>query len=422
MDSKPVNPFQLPGPLRAGSAPLLPLDQEGQQADRVEITHEKPGGKEKSDASKPALILEARQIPSSLKDIQITGIGGHRHDPAAIALIGECMPMSRSLVAGPNMPLDSLHEMVTWVQMELRDYPELSRILQKYILDTEHPMNIVAYLRSPDSADYVMGELKEMGDLRKLSDAEFRRIVQKTFDPSQPLCQPNEDDFNLVNGQKKKEVLREDLLRRDPALYSINDEIPEEQFPMLRDYTLKLMTRIMPRLRDELQSIVSDLPVEDGFPALSARAKGAEGIVDKIRRCRQGNDGKPPIPDYCLANMPDAVGGRITVKNVKQLEEVMEKLEERFGKENIYEKDSFYANDVKKNYPYRVITYTVLIDGVPCEIQVTTLRSSLAADLWHNTGYKPIHPDLSSDPHILEYVRGTQRAVTAQEHILIAIG
>ncbi len=97
----------------------------------------------------------------------------------------------------------------------------------------------------------------------------------------------------------------------------------------------------------------------------------------------------------------------------------MLKLEEKFGKGRIFEKDNFYSNPEKKYRPYRVITYTVEVDGVPCEIQISTLRSSIVADLEHNARYKPnIHPDLPQKvrDHTLDF----QRSSTASEHTELA--
>jgi len=59
--------------------------------------------------------------------------------------------------------------------------------------------------------------------------------------------------------------------------------------------------------------------------------------------------------------MPDAVGGRIVVGNIRDLEAVMERMEATFGKENIYEIDNFYSS-AKRERPYRVITYAVNVD------------------------------------------------------------
>ena len=56
------------------------------------------------------------------------------------------------------------------------------------------------------------------------------------------------------------------------------------------------------------------------------------------------------------------------------------------------------------------------VDWVPCELQVTTLQSSLTADLWHNTWYKPIH-DLPDD--VIEKIGNLQRQVTIFEHSLL---
>jgi hypothetical protein len=127
------------------------------------------------------------------------------------------------------------------------------------------------------------------------------------------------------------------------------------------------------------------------------------------------NGWKDPRPEYNLSDMPDALWWRITVTDIWQLEQVMKNIENVFWEKNIYEIDNFYSSS-KKDKPYRVITYTVTVDWVPCELQVTTLKSSLTADLWHDTWYKRIH-DLPDD--VIEKIGNLQRQVTIFEHSLL---
>jgi ppGpp synthetase/RelA/SpoT-type nucleotidyltranferase len=56
------------------------------------------------------------------------------------------------------------------------------------------------------------------------------------------------------------------------------------------------------------------------------------------------------------------------------------------------------------------------VNGVPCELQVTTLKSSIIADIEHNTVYKDYH---QLGPEIKKKVLNTQRQVTVHEHNLL---
>ncbi|MDQ7824548.1 MAG: hypothetical protein RDV48_17225 [Candidatus Eremiobacteraeota bacterium] len=429
MDSKPIisgfTPLQGAPPLQ-GISPqktlpaIEPLHEETSQApgDSVDIKlpsakaektekREKPAAKEvKAEAPRapvpsPYEVLSSLSLPATQNAV----VAGSAANPTSIALFDEF-----SDVSSKDAPL------VARLSQELAAQPGLALTIEKYLGDSSHPMNIVASLRDPERREAVIAELKDMASKKPLSSEELRTEVDRHFDPSRPLMRSNDAEFNIdtASGQKKSELLKEKLLARDSLLYSTGDKPSPEQFSALDEHAGRLRKDIMPALVRELNAVVEGMPREQGYPDINARAKRADGIVDKIHRMREGNDGKAPRPDYCLADMPDAVGGRITVRTPQQLEQVMVRLEERFGKENIHEKDSFYSNPKKKYSPYRVLTYTVTVDGVPCEVQLTTLKASLAADLWHNTGYKNLHPDLPRS--VLDSLSGMQRAVAAEEH------
>lgn len=306
-------------------------------------------------------------------------------------------------------------EIIAIIKQEFADLPELSIVLQKYIEDTKHPMNIVAYLQNLKTRSLIISQLKSIPSRTMITKEELKEIVDKTANGPSPLLKPPEPEFNMVNGRKKMTILRENLLKKDKALFSISDNPTAEEMKLLKAHEQVLRNEILPALIEKLESAVSKIPSKNGFPQVNARAKTAEGMVEKIGRVKSGNDWKAPVPGYCLADMPDAVGGRITVKGIKDLESVVKALEREFGKDNIHEKDSFYSNPTKKYHAYRVITYTVTINGIPCEVQLTTLNASATSDLNHNTTYKKLHPDLGED--ICDYLCALQRRVAADEHL-----
>jgi len=437
MDSKPIGAgiTPIPSELKTGALKKQEASTSAHETapsvaeDSVDIKTGAPPKAKKKRKKRPA-TPQQEKFPSVSKEetsheilistlpqkgLDIDLVNNRTNNPTTIAMLDEAQAaQEESPAPSPEAAL------ISRIREEFSEYPEMAAVLEQYVADTSHPMNIVAYLKNPESRDYVMAELKEMAALRKLPEDQFGKVIDATFDPSKPLMMANDFDYNFEDDQDNMAILKEELLFFDEPLFSIGDNPTQEQRQELDEYADRLMYETTPELVDRLEEIVADIPAGDGFPAINARAKTAGGMLDKIKRVRSGNEWKAPRPDYCLADMPDAVGGRITVKTPEQLEQVMHKLEETFGGEDIYEKDSFYANSKKKYHPYRVITYTVTIDEVPCEIQVTTLRSSLAADLWHNTGYKPIHEDFANDPEMLEYLSGMQRAVSAQEHVLIS--
>jgi hypothetical protein len=241
------------------------------------------------------------------------------------------------------------------VERELKDSPELVEILRKFLEDVDHPMNISSYLKDPLRRDAVLEHLKTLAKEKDVSEAEFIHVVDTMHNPSRAIFQANDSEFTYLGGRKKAEILSERILAENPELFSLGDKPTQAQSELLLQHADKLKLKILPKFTSQLKGIVADI-TQDGFPPVNARAKTADGMVDKIRRMREGNGGKAPRPDYMLKDMPDAVGGRITVRNPAQMEDIMQRIEKTFGKENIFEKDSFYSNPKKKNAPYRVIT------------------------------------------------------------------
>lgn len=299
-------------------------------------------------------------------------------------------------------------ELVARLRAAFCDLPQVESVLEAYIADKAHPMGIVSFLKNPETREIVIKSLQEMATRPPVSREDFQATVRSGHLAS------NDAEFCLQGCQRKDHLLRAHLLEKDPVLYSTTSAPTPEQEKRLEAHARHLRNDVLEDLRADLLDVVSGLPASDGFPAVAARAKTADGIIDKIKRMRSGNNGKEPRPKYCLADVPDVVGGRITLSNPDHLDAVMKRIEEKYGREHISQKDNFYTNPDKKFRPYRCITYTVQVDGVPCEIQVTTLRSSLTADLVHNTAYKQLHPELPQD--IIQYTLDLQQTVTAGEH------
>lgn len=300
-------------------------------------------------------------------------------------------------------------EILDIIDNEFRDYKYFQDVLKKFILDEKHPMNIVNYLQNPETRNATIKELKEVLKLweNHVSHEDMVNIIRTIYEWENST-------FNTVNF-KKTQKLKDKLLWSNPELYNLNENPWYNQRKLLKEYAEKLRTIVLPELKSKLSQVIWNIPIENWFPSISARAKNADWIIDKIWRMRAWNDWKNPRLDYNLADMPDAVWWRIAVIDIKQLQEITRRLEEVFWKENIFEVDNFYTSSKREN-SYRVITYTALVDWVPCEIQLTTLKSSLVADLWHNTWYKKIH-ELPED--VIEKLSNLQRQTTLHEHSLI---
>lgn len=303
----------------------------------------------------------------------------------------------------------SNEKLMTVIENNFEWYEDFQDVLKKFVLDDKHPMNIVSYLRNPETVDITIKELREILDLWTdyVSQKEMANIINSMFEWESILLKSN----NL----KRDLELKKQLLESNNELFEIWLDLSYSQHKLLKNHAENLSSNILPELKNKLNFIISDIDNSNWFPAINARAKSADWIIDKIWRMRNWNDWKKPRIDYNLSDMPDAVWWRITVTDISQLEQVMSKVENTFWKENIFEIDNFYSSAKKEN-PYRVITYTVLVDWIPCELQLTTLKSSLVADIWHNTWYKKIH-ELPEE--VINKLANLQRQTTLYEHSLL---
>lgn len=103
-----------------------------------------------------------------------------------------------------------------------------------------------------------------------------------------------------------------------------------------------------------------------------------------------------PRPGYQVGDVIDAVGARITVADMATLEAMYRRICSYFGLGDggrILEIENMYAQPKAKAPEYRVIPMVISIevDDEPYtfELQLTTQRASIAADINHNTIYKP---------------------------------
>ncbi len=167
------------------------------------------------------------------------------------------------------------------------------------------------------------------------------------------LFTQNETEFNFVGQTTKVSLFRSRMLQDRFTLFSVGSEPSHEQIILLEEYAMLLDESILPTLKRRLLELAGNTQ-HSGYPMVNVRGKTANGIIDKIRRMRAGNGGKPPRPDYCLADMPDVAGGRITItlNTAHDMDLMMHKIEKECG-QVILEKDSFYCNPDKKYKPYR---------------------------------------------------------------------
>lgn len=284
-------------------------------------------------------------------------------------------------------------ELRSFIQSGLKEFPELQMIIDKFISDKDHPLNVIAHLRNPKTSqralNFLINLAKHVSEKGVMSKEGYKDFVDKNSIYIESFFSGNDKDFNRI------EVLKNKLLNKNEALYGIGDNPSIEQRSSLDQYSTFIYEEIAPKLQEKLREAFGEMKESIN---INTRVKSAEGIIDKIDR-KRGNKYWPgkTNPDYLLANMTDVLGGRITVYSLDIFTKIINNIQKTFGSDNIFEKENYYLSDRKKYKTYKTVNFIVLFMDIPCEIQITTLLSSIVSDIDHNISYKPnILPDLDS--------------------------
>jgi ppGpp synthetase/RelA/SpoT-type nucleotidyltranferase len=199
------------------------------------------------------------------------------------------------------------------------------------------------------------------------------------------------DHVNLLDDgvTTRKDAFVHESQVHDPVR-SVGANPSPHELEAVTDYATRLK-RTESVVESEIERLIDDLDAE-----LNVRTKGPEGVIDKVQRMVNGGPGRPPRPDYKVGDVIDAIGARITVKDTADLGTLIEKVRNHFGfgdEGRILEVENMYAAPKSRNPAYRVIPMIIKVEHgghtYTFELQLTTKRASIAADLNHNTVYKP---------------------------------
>ncbi|MEK7140377.1 MAG: hypothetical protein AAB815_01180 [Patescibacteria group bacterium] len=311
------------------------------------------------------------------------------------------------------------------IEAHLKEFPKLFFILNKFIDDKDHPVNIIANLRNPEVRQKTLKLLIELASSTDtnvtMSEDAYRKFIDNKSAVLGIFFKDDDSEFfnvTEIQGNKRKriDVLREKLLTQNPSLYSIINIASQKQWLLLEQYVAFLHEEVLPKLREKIEEVIS--PIRN-LATTSVRVKTAKGMIDKIQRMREGKHYMgTPKPEYAMADMQDALGGKITVHSLEILPSIIARLQEIFGPDNIYRKENLYTSSKKKYHTYKAIKYTVLFMGIPCEIQIETLLLSLANDIYHNVAYKPdILPDLDDKTRDYSIVLRQQAVISEIQEV-----
>ncbi|WP_158510598.1 toxin glutamine deamidase domain-containing protein [Actinoplanes friuliensis] len=269
---------------------------------------------------------------------------------------------------------------------------ELADVVVRLLEDhqaNDHRLNLTEALVDADRRPRALELLVEVA--RRAVITEFGTLEQ--FLSGHPgvgdLFEPVEHQVNTTpDGLSRKKAFEAEARRRDPVR-GVGPAPTLAELTLLDDYGIRLRRRVLPAATLEVEELASQL---GGDALVSGRSKRSGDLLDKVRRMTSERPNRPARLDYRVGDVIDAVGLRLTVPDMDTLSAALELVKTHFG-DRILEIENMYAQPKAQAPSYRVIPVIISIetDGLPCtyELQLTTQRASVAADIEHNTIYKP---------------------------------
>ncbi|WP_116952964.1 hypothetical protein [Jiangella endophytica] len=271
-------------------------------------------------------------------------------------------------------------------------HADVAAVVTRLLADVDYPLDLTRALRDPRLRARTLAVLAELADGRALGDRSLDEHLAAR--PGRgPLFDPVPDEaLTTADGRSRKALFVAAATRLDPARDVGADPTPQQR-SRLDDYVRRLVEDVMPYVRAELEALTAAYP----DAAVSARVKTAHGLVDKVGRMSAGGENRSARPGYRVGDILDAVGARITVGDTAELAALTAAVVERYGVGDggrVLDWESRYTDPKPHNPAYRVVPFIigVRVGGLPYpfELQLITQRASVAADLEHNTVYKPL--------------------------------
>jgi ppGpp synthetase/RelA/SpoT-type nucleotidyltranferase len=288
------------------------------------------------------------------------------------------------------------------------EHPELARVLNELIKDTKHRLDLVEALKSPGRRQRTLQFLKEMADGKLLEKQSLAQFLDR-HPGSGPLFAKIPDDilYNEMGISRKQAFVN--VAKQHDAARTVGANASSTQFALVQDYARRLRNHVEPVVTREV-AMLTHLTNQKfgGSAAFSVRTKTAEGLIDKVDRMTTGAGGRRSRSEYEVGDVIDAVGARITVDNVEQLTTLLETVKNHFGtgsRGRILEIENMYASPKAHAPAYRVLPLVITTEAngqlYTFELQLNTRRASIAADLEHNTIFKPIVKTTSHEQNII---------------------
>ncbi len=282
---------------------------------------------------------------------------------------------------------------------------ETIHVVERYILDKE-PTDLQRMMLDTTARDGVVDELRKISEVANWSLAEsLRDTADGTI-----------TNLNTIAGTQLKVDLVADTLRSTGSRLYVEDVYPipddlsywnteasfisgrkesgDPRWSTVSDVEAIESIRAEaqeyePLLEAILQDAIDRAGAEDSVVGISHRVKGTESLINKIKKFRQTEWGA----DATVADAVDLIGGRVVVDSLRALEGIMITVEElaEEGRLKVLRKENKFIANHGKSDPYRAVHYVISMPGSQqtAELQLKTLSSMVASDLYHNAVYKP---------------------------------
>ncbi|WUS95552.1 hypothetical protein OHA46_02145 [Streptomyces sp. NBC_00708] len=300
-------------------------------------------------------------------------------------------------------------------------YPEVASVITKLCADDANRLNVIERLKAPGGeGDRTLEIIQELAEGEALEGLSLEEYMSRN--PGRgPLFQPVGHEVNRgPDGTSRKNAYVEQTKADDPVR-ALGASVEDADRDALDDYGMRLQNEVEPAVWEDVRILLDEAGDADDAE-LSIRTKSADGLMDKVNRMTTGSEGRKARPDYEIGDVIDAVGARITVADTTRLEAVLERAEEHFGTGEdgrLLEIENMYAEPKSGNPSYRVIPMVIAIevDGKPYtyELQLTTERASVAADLEHNTVYKSHIETTSEERDVMRRMQAEAAALDQEE-------
>ncbi|MCA2212700.1 toxin glutamine deamidase domain-containing protein [Jidongwangia harbinensis] len=302
----------------------------------------------------------------------------------------------------PGVKSADLAELASAQQSVLTDVAphsaEFADIIVRLLVDhvtNNHALNVTSTLLNPSQRTRTVELLVELAQIRAVGP--YGGVLQAFLEANPgagALFDPVEPGINVdAAGRSRKQTYVEAGKLSDPSR-NAGPDTSVANLARLEEYAQRLNRRVLPAVLVELDLLARAAAELCGEVQQSARAKRAPEILNKVQRMVSGARGRPR-PNYRAGDVIDAVGGRLTVKDMQSLEQALGVVKRILGVGDggrILEVENMYAEPKATAPDYRVVPLVVGIevDGQPYtyELQLTTHRASVAADLEHNTIFK----------------------------------